>query len=47
MVKDLRTGWQTSDTKGFLDGDLESALHAFLLMHTGEVAQAGDVSDVD
>jgi hypothetical protein len=47
MVKDLRTGWSTSDTRGFLDGDLESALHAFLLMHAGEAAQANDVTDVD
>lgn len=47
MVKDLRTGWQTSDTRGFLDGDLEEAVQAFLLMHAGEAPQARDVQDVD
>jgi peptide chain release factor 2 len=35
MVKDLRTGYETSDTQGFLNGDLEGAIEAFLLMHTG------------
>jgi peptide chain release factor 2 len=47
MVKDLRTGWQTSDTRGFLDGDLTSAVQSFLLMHAGEAPQARDVEDVD
>jgi peptide chain release factor 2 len=47
MVKDLRTGWQTSDTRGFLDGDLTAAVQAFLLMHAGEAPQARDVQDVD
>jgi peptide chain release factor 2 len=44
MVKDLRTGWQTSDTRGFLDGDLTAAVQAFLLMHAGEAPQARDVA---
>jgi peptide chain release factor 2 len=30
MVKDLRTGWQTSDTEGVLDGDLDDFVHAWL-----------------
>lgn len=47
MVKDLRTGWQTSDTRGFLDGDLTAAVQSFLLMHAGEAPQARDVEDVD
>jgi hypothetical protein len=44
MVKDLRTGWQTSDTRGFLDGDLDGAVQSFLLMHAGEAPQARDVA---
>lgn len=30
MVKDQRTGWETTDTTGFLDGDLEDCIGAFL-----------------
>jgi peptide chain release factor 2 len=30
MVKDLRTGEQTSDTQGVLDGDIDAFIHAFL-----------------
>ncbi len=30
MVKDLRTGWQTSDTEGVLDGDLDDFVQAWL-----------------
>ena len=47
MVKDLRTGWQTSDTRGFLDGDLGGAVESFLLMHAGEAPQARDIQDVE
>lgn len=31
MVKDLRTGYQTSDAQGVLDGDLEPFIRAYLL----------------
>ena len=30
QVKDLRTGFETSDTKGVLDGDLDNLIHAYL-----------------
>lgn len=37
MVKDVRTGKETSDTSGVLDGDLQDFIEAFLLS-TGEEA---------
>lgn len=40
MVKDLRTGYETSDTGGVLDGDIEGFVEAFLLMHAGVGAEA-------
>ena len=33
MVKDHRTGYETSDTGAVLDGDLDPLIHAYL-MHT-------------
>jgi peptide chain release factor 2 len=36
MVKDLRTGYETSGTQAVLDGDLDELIEAFLLMHAGE-----------
>jgi peptide chain release factor 2 len=30
MVKDLRTGEQTSDVQGVMDGDLDAFIEAFL-----------------
>jgi peptide chain release factor 2 len=30
MVKDLRTGYETSDTAGVLDGDLDGFMRALL-----------------
>jgi peptide chain release factor 2 len=30
MVKDLRTGYETSDTQGVLDGDLDAFMAATL-----------------
>jgi peptide chain release factor 2 len=30
MVKDLRTGWQTSNVQGVMDGDLDGFVHAWL-----------------
>ncbi len=47
MVKDLRTGYQTSDTRGFLDGELSEAIEWFLLMHSGERAQGAPIADED
>ncbi|MEG8229884.1 peptide chain release factor-like protein, partial [Candidatus Rickettsia tasmanensis] len=35
MVKDLRTNYETSDTKGVLDGDLEEFVSANLAMNAG------------
>ena len=32
MVKDLRTGFETSDTKGVLDGDLDGLMGATLAL---------------
>jgi peptide chain release factor 2 len=44
MVKDLRTGVETSDTQGVLDGDLDAFLEASLAQGAGnrrpEAAQA-------
>lgn len=31
MVKDVRTGWETADTQGVLDGDLNDFMKAFLM----------------
>jgi peptide chain release factor 2 len=31
MVKDLRTGYETSDTQGVLDGDLNEFIKAYLM----------------
>ena len=31
MVKDHRTGWETSDTQGVMDGDLNLFIKEFLL----------------
>ena len=36
MVKDLRTGYETSDTQGVLDGDLNAFMKKFL-MEGGQV----------
>ena len=30
MVKDQRTNWETTDTNGFLDGDLEDCIGSLL-----------------
>ena len=35
MVKDLRTGFETSNPSAVLDGDLDGLIQAFLLMHAG------------
>ena len=33
MVKDLRTGWETADTQGVLDGDLNAFMKEFLMQN--------------
>ena len=35
MVKDLRTGYETSDTAGVLDGDLDDMIKAYLMQFGG------------
>jgi peptide chain release factor 2 len=35
MVKDLRTGVETSDTQGMLDGDLDAFMGAALAQRVG------------
>ncbi|MEO8530432.1 MAG: peptide chain release factor 2 [Deltaproteobacteria bacterium] len=46
MVKDLRTGHQTSDTQGVLDGDLDDFMAATLAMRV-HGKKRGDVEDID
>jgi peptide chain release factor 2 len=46
MVKDLRTGVQTSDTAGVLDGDLDEFMAATLAQRAFGVSP-GAVEDVD
>ena len=36
MVKDLRTGYETSDALGVLEGDLDAVIHAYLRSQVGE-----------
>jgi peptide chain release factor 2 len=40
MVKDLRTSYETSDTKGVLDGDLDSLMAATLAMKASGKSRA-------
>ena len=40
MVKDLRTGHETSDTKGVLDGDLDPFMAATLAMDVSGKSRA-------
>ncbi len=40
QVKDLRSGFETSDTRGVLDGDLDPIIHAYL---QSQVQQSGSV----
>jgi peptide chain release factor 2 len=46
MVKDLRTGVETSDTAGVLDGDLDAFMAAALAQRLGG-EPAGEVRDID
>jgi peptide chain release factor 2 len=44
MVKDLRTGVETSDTAGVLDGDLDAFMAAALAARvSGSEAQVDDI----
>ncbi|EEX10488.1 peptide chain release factor 2 [Ruegeria lacuscaerulensis ITI-1157] len=45
MVKDLRTGYETSDTKGVLDGDLGGFMAATLAMNVSGKSRAEAQSD--
>jgi len=47
MVKDLRTGVQTSDTGGVLDGDLDQFLEASLSHRLKGGAGQADVADIE
>ncbi len=46
MVKDLRTGHETSDTGGVLDGDLDGFMSATLALKASG-KKRGDIQDVD
>jgi peptide chain release factor 2 len=40
MVKDLRTSYETSDTKGVLDGDLNDLMAATLALNASGKSRA-------
>jgi peptide chain release factor 2 len=40
MVKDLRTGYETSDTQGVLDGDLDGFMAATLALNVAGKSRA-------
>jgi len=40
MVKDHRTGWETSDTETFLDGELEEAIRSYLIQSNPKLSKA-------
>ena len=46
MVKDLRTGHETSDTKGVLDGDLDGLMAATLAMDVSGKSRADAQGDI-
>ena len=46
MVKDLRTGYETSDTQGTLDGDLDGFMSATLALNASG-KKRGEIADVD
>jgi peptide chain release factor 2 len=46
MVKDLRTGVQTSDVQGVMDGDLDAFIHGKLRGLTYKKGAADDDEDL-
>ncbi|MFM7333874.1 MAG: peptide chain release factor 2, partial [Tabrizicola sp.] len=46
MVKDLRTGHETSDTQGVLNGDLDAFMAATLALNASG-KKRGEIADVD
>ena len=46
MVKDLRTGYETSDTQGVLNGDLDGFMAATLALNASG-KKRGEIADVD
>jgi peptide chain release factor 2 len=44
MVKDLRTGVETSDTQGVLDGDLDQFMGAALAQRVGVTRDASEAA---
>jgi peptide chain release factor 2 len=47
MVKDLRTGVETSDTQGVLDGDLDDFMAAALAARIEGTTNPGAGADLD
>ena len=49
MIKDLRSGWQTSDTQGFLDGALDECMQSCLALKLADDKQGAKVAyeDID
>lgn len=47
MIKDQRTNWESSDTKGFLDGDLESCISELLRFRAKEEQIARDEAELN
>lgn len=45
MVKDLRTGWETSDTHGVLDGDLNDFMKVYLMQEGSGKLSGTPVND--
>lgn len=41
MVKDLRTQWESSDSAGVLDGELDPFIEAYLTWSVGEAVESG------
>jgi peptide chain release factor 2 len=41
MVKDHRTGYETSNTTAVLDGELNGFMEAYLRSQIGEIASSG------
>ncbi len=46
LVKDVRTGHQTSNVQGVLDGDLDQFIHSYLLSGDHNQPEGGDLEDL-